>query len=599
MTNKPIPQICTRLVDEAYYAAACAAGYDPLVAKIVASRPILSQLPIEAILSPKLKFLDHPQTLPDIDRACERILRAIENNEIIGIETDHDCDGQTSHAVIVCALIECLGVSSSKIKSYIGHRLKEGYGLSEKVVERILADDPLPSLIITADNGSSDEARIAILKAKGIDVIVTDHHEIPSEGIPSSAYAVVNPIREDSLYPDRGIAGCMVAWLLMAALRQKAMEKWGKSLPNLANLLDFVAVGTIADCVSMAKSQNNRAVVSFGMKLIERGERPCWRVLKPLFSIPLSSEDLGFKIGPLLNSDGRLACAFGSVSFLLAQTDEEAARWVAHLQEQNQSRKTIQDEMLQIATVQAKQRYQQGYRSLCIFLEEGHPGVHGICASRIKDAFGRPVIIFSPKMGEANILTGSGRSIEGLHLRQVLQTMADREPIIERFGGHKGAAGVSILRENLSRFIELFESVVSEIVQPSLLGPKVWVDGDLPLSALNYDNIKKLFNQLEPFGREFEPPLFEVMGKVIAMQSVGEKGVHLRLRLALQGGEMEAIWFNAREGGEFPWPVAVGETVQAIYAPKLQTFRGETKVACQIVYAAVPAYNHQQMSCEV
>lgn len=585
MTNKPAPEICYRTVDNARYEAACEAGYDPLVASIMASRAIPAHLPIETILSPKLKFLDHPETLPDVAHACERLLRAIENDETIGIETDHDCDGQTSHAVIYCALTECLGVSPSKIKSYIGHRLKEGYGLSEKVVERILADEPRPSLIITADNGSSDEARIAVLKAEGVEVIVTDHHEIPSDGIPKSAYAVVNPIREDSAYPDRAIAGCMVAWLMMAALRQKATAKWGRDLPSLAKLLDFVAVGTIADCVSMAKSQNNRAVVTFGMKLIEQAERPCWQVLKPLLSVPLSSEDLGFKIGPLLNSDGRLACAFGSVSFLLAPTYEEAARWVAHLQEQNQSRKTIQDLMLQNATAQAKQKYQQGYRSLCIFLEDGHPGVHGICASRIKDAFGRPVIIFSPKMGEANILTGSGRSIEGLHLRQVLQAMADREPIIERFGGHKGAAGVSILRENLSRFIELFENVVSEMIEPSLLGPKVWVDGDLPLSSLRYDNIKKLFGQLEPFGREFEPPLFLLMGRVLSMQSVGEKEIHLRLRLVATEGEMEAIWFNARESRELPWPVSIGDEVQAIYSPKLQTFRGETKVSCQIVHA--------------
>lgn len=587
MTNKPIPQICYRQVDHMYYQAACEAGYDPLVAKIVASRGIATQLPVEAILSPKLKFLDHPQLLPDIERACERVLQAIEKDEIIGIETDHDCDGQTSHAVIYCALTECLGVSPSKIKSYIGHRLKEGYGLSEKVVERILADLPRPSLIITADNGSSDEARIAILKSKGIDVIVTDHHEIPIDGIPQSAYAVINPIREDSHYPDQAIAGCMVAWLMMAALRQEAMKQWGKTLPSLANLLDFVAVGTIADCVSMAKSQNNRAVVSFGMKLIERGERPCWQVLKPLLSVPLTSEDLGFKIGPLLNSDGRLACAFGSVSFLLAPTNEEAMQWVTHLQAQNGSRKAIQEVMLQNAYEQAKQKYQQGYRSLCIFLEEGHPGVHGICASRIKESFGRPVIIFSPKDGDPNILTGSGRSIEGLHLRQVLQTIVDRRSIIERFGGHKGAAGVLILRENLMLFAELFETIVLERLEPSLIGPKIWIDGELALSELHYDNIKKLYNQLEPFGREFEVPLFEIMGEVLSLHSIGEKKTHLRLRIRSREGEIEAVWFNAREGAECPWSVSVGDSVRAIYSPKLQTFRGETKVSCQIVHVAV------------
>jgi single-stranded-DNA-specific exonuclease len=476
MTNKPLPQIIYRKMDDAYYQAACEAGYDPLAAQIVASRPISQTVPIESIFAPKLKFLDHPEKLPDLDIACERLYKAIENQEIIGIETDHDCDGQTSHAVIFTALTECFGYPENKIRSYIGHRLKEGYGLSEKVMERMLADDPRPSVIITADNGSSDEARIAILQSQGIDVIVTDHHEIPIEGIPQSAFAVINPIRHDSTYPDKAIAGCMVAWLVMAALRQKIMQHRQITLPSLANILDFVAVGTIADCVSMAKSQNNRAVVAYGMKLIEQGKRPCWQVLKPLLSQPLSSEDLGFKIGPLLNSDGRLACAFGSVSFLLAKTLEEASKWVTHLQAQNQERKSIQDKLSQAALLQAKQQYAQGRQSLCIFLEDGHAGVHGICASRVKEAFGRPVIIFSPKEAEPGCIAGSGRSIEGLHLREVLQEIQNAESLIERFGGHQGAVGLSLLKENFERFSECFETMVRKRIDERSLGPKIFVD---------------------------------------------------------------------------------------------------------------------------
>lgn len=585
MELKPPPRICYRTLDEARYQSALEAGFDPWVAKIVASRPGVHEMSVEDILSPKLKTLDNPSLLPDITRACDRLILALENNEVIGVETDHDCDGQTSHAVIYLALTEYLNHPLERTKSYIGHRLKEGYGLSDKVVERILNDEPRPSLVITADNGSSDEPRIAKLKEAGIDVIVTDHHEIPSEGIPLSAYAVINPIRPDSVYPDRAIAGCMVAWLFMAAVRQQWAQKTQKEIPSLAGLLDFVAVGTIADCVSMAKSRNNRAVVSYGMKLIDKATRPCWKALKPFLSTPLSSEDLGFKIGPLLNSDGRLSCAFGSVSFLLAKDKEEAERWTEHLQIQNQERKAIQDVMSKAALLQAAQQYQAGRNGLCIFLEEGHSGVHGICASRIKEAFGRPVVIFSPKNEDPDRLAGSARSIDGLHLRQVLQTIHDRAPnVIERFGGHQGAAGLSLFRNQLEAFSELFEAIVTERVEPKALGPVIFVDGALPVEHLNYSYIEKLVSQLEPFGREFEPPLFEVFGKVISITPVGKQGIHARLGLVVDEIWLETIWFSARESKERPWPVAIGDEVRALYSPKLQTFRGEAKVSCQVAH---------------
>lgn len=585
MTNKPIPKVYYREVDRAYETAARQAGYDPWVAKIAASRPMAARQSVEPLLSPKLKYLDNPSGLPDLAVAVNRMLLALAREEVIGIETDHDCDGQTSHAVIYLALTEGFGHPPERIQSYIGHRLKEGYGLSEKVVMRILAAEPRPSLIVTADNGSSDEARIAMLKAEGIDVIVTDHHEIPEEGIPTSALAVVNPIRSDSTYPDRAIAGCLVAWLLMMAVRRALQEKTGKTLPSLAHLLDFVAVGTIADCVSMAKSGNNRAVVSFGMKLIEKAERPCWQALRPVLSFPLSSEDLGFKIGPLLNSDGRLSCAFGSVSFLLAKNREEAERWVVHLQEQNQARKAIQEQMTQWVLEEAKRQYQAGNLGLCIFLPEGHPGVHGICASRVKEAFGRPVIIFSPKQGEEGVLTGSGRSIDQLHLRQTLQAIVDQSPdIIIRFGGHQGAAGLSIHAVRLTEFQALFESEVKHRLTPTDVGPIIWVDGALSPVERHADYLRKIVSQLEPFGREFEPPIFEIFGEVVSIAALGEKAIHARLGLRVEGRSWEGVWFQARENAKVPWSVAVGDWVRVLYSPKFQTYRGEERLSYQVVF---------------
>ncbi|HRE32455.1 MAG TPA: DHHA1 domain-containing protein, partial [Candidatus Berkiella sp.] len=216
-------------------------------------------------------------------------------------------------------------------------------------------------------------------------------------------------------------------------------------------------------------------------------------------SSPLSSEDLGFKIGPLLNSDGRLACAFGSVSFLLAKNDKEAKEWVEHLQLQNTERKSIQDAITQQAKEQALKQFAAKKNSLCIFLEDGHAGVHGISASRIKDWFGRPVIIFCPKQEDPSILTGSARSIEGIHLRHCLQMIADRYPdILVKFGGHQAAAGLSIYREKVADFTHYFEEVVCEQLNGVEVGPEVWSDGELSIDAISIPVIKKLVESLEP-----------------------------------------------------------------------------------------------------
>lgn len=581
----PVPTIKRRAIDTAREQSALAAGLDPLVANILAGRPFLPEYTAADLLSPKLRMLMNPNSLPDIAHSVERLILALENKEMIGIETDHDCDGQTSHAVIYTALTEHFGHPKERIQSYIGHRLKEGYGLSPALLKRILADDPLPSLIITADNGSSDEAQIKVLKAAGVDVIVTDHHEIPLEGIPQSAYGVINPTRPESEYPDPYIAGCFVAWLLMAATRQKLLEK-NKAIPSLADCLDFVAVGTIADCVSIARSVNNRAVVAYGMRLIQAGTRPCWRAVIPLLNGgPLCSEDLGFKIGPLLNSDGRLACAFGSVSFLLSTQDDEAQQWILHLQAQNAERKKIQDDLTKKATEKAYEQYRAGKSSLCVFLEDGHAGVHGICASRIKDRFGRPVLVFCPKAEDENLLTGSARSIEEVHIREALQAVYDYQPdLMVRFGGHRGAAGALIPRKTLAEFAAAFEVAVNNQLGDKPFGPVVWTDGELPIDKLEVEHIENLNSTLEPFGREFEAPQFELMGQVQSIALMGQTKIHARLSLILENRRFEGVWFSCRESEAHPVPIAVGEWAKVVFSPKVQTFRGERKLSCHIVH---------------
>lgn len=563
------------------------AGLDPIIARIIAARPLFGDFPILKLLSPRLQQLTSPNKMFDIERAAERTAQAIMHGECIGLETDHDCDGQTSHAVLFYNLVYRFMHPPEKIRSYIGHRLTEGYGLSHPVAMRILNDTPRPSLLITADNGSADEPRIAMLKSENIDVIVTDHHEIPKEGCPKSAFACLNPTRPECSYGDSYIAGCMVAWLLMAATR-KALIQAGylpEDVPTLIDSLDFVAVGTIADCVSMAKSVNNRAVVSYGLRLIEQGSKPCWRALKRIFPNTLTSEDLGFKIGPLLNSDGRLSTAFGSVSLLLSETEEEADEWIESLQQHNSERKKIQKTLIQKCCEQAKLQIKAGSRTLCLYLEDGHTGVQGIAASRIKDMFGRPTAIFAPKPGTDGIITGSVRGIEIFHVREALQAVSDQDPkILMAFGGHKGAGGLTLKLKDFKKFTQLFEKALEEqIPRTHELMPILWTEGELNVKDINLELLDKL-RILEPYGREFEPPVFESRAEVLEYSSVGD-GTHFRIKLKMGQKLFNGIWFSARQSVDEPLPVSVGDTVHIAFSIKENFFRNQRKLDLHILHA--------------
>ena len=552
------PRVQKRKLDVELFKSLQVQGFSPLLAKIIAGRPLPEHPKGEQGISQgKLADLTSPFLMKDMDQAVARLMQAIASGEIIGVETDHDCDGQTSHAVMIHALTDILGHPKEKVLSFIGHRLQEGYGLSDALCERILTANPRPSLVITADNGSSDEARIAILKAEGIDTVVTDHHAIPAEGIPKSAYAVLNPTREDCEFPDPYIAGCMVAWLLMAATRRKMIEAGllPQDVPAMTDLLDFVAVGTVADCVSLARSLNNRVVVQYGLTRINQFTRSCWQAIRPLLKNNtgfITCEDLGFLIGPLLNSDGRLSNALGSVNFLMTRNLDEALPLAQLLFQQNEERKRIQKELTKDAEQIAQKQVLAGKVSLVIHLEAGHAGVHGISASRIKDLFGRPSIIFSPKATEPELLTGSCRSIDGLHIRDILQVVHEAHPeLILKFGGHKAAAGLTIRLEDLETFVHAFERAVADGLQNQMIGPLLLTDG-LWEEAIDPKLIQSLYT-LQPFGREFDEPIFEIQAYAQSIRRFGQNLNHLEVMLKTKEGKLiKAVWFFACEGGDMP-----------------------------------------------
>jgi single-stranded-DNA-specific exonuclease len=471
----------------------------------------------------------------------------------------------------------------------IGHRIHDGYGISLPLVERALSLKPLPTLVITADCGSSDEPRIARLKAAGIDVVVSDHHALPLEGPPPSAYACVNPTRSDCDYPDKTIAGCMVAWLLMSLARGVLVE-WGalpEATPKLSPWLSYVALGTVADCVSLGGSPANRAVVSYGLTLINRMDAACWRAMAARLgadSVPFNAETLAFQMGPRINARSRLDDPYAALHFMLAESDGVANRQLEVLDQDNQSRKAIEADMAEEARALAVPALEANEPAVVVLLEDGHPGVQGIVASRLVQAYGRPAVVLT-RAAAPNMLTGSGRSIDGLHLRDALQRTFELAPeALPRFGGHSGAAGVGVPREQLDTFKAAFLQAVGEQLGDTPLYPRLWTDGELSTAQLSLATLVEI-ETLGPYGREFDPPLFEGRFIVEALRPVGAEGSHLMMELSMGAVTSKAIWFRALTPGELP-SFSVGDTLHCAYKLNRNRWRGRESLQLMVEHAS-------------
>ena len=580
-------RILDRPVSRAVKDAALAAGYTPLQAQVIAGRlddADAHRVPL--LVRPALSALDAPDRLPDIDVAADAVARAVVDGLPFVLLSDFDCDGASAHAVLRFALRDHFGVPEARIHGYIGHRLREGYGVSESVTRRILDAAPRPALVITADQGSSDHARIALLREHGLSTIVTDHHGIPGEGPPDAALACINPMREDSTFADPRIAGVHVAWLLCCAVRQRlvGMGHLPQDAPRLGGLLDLVALGTMADCVDLARSPNNRAVLLRGLALMNAPDaRPVWRALYRVAKCagPITAATLGFTFGPIINARGRLDCALGAVDLLMCRDDDEALRLAQALVEHNTERRQVQAQMLRRAVPMAERQVAAGARALTIFDPEGHPGVHGVCAARLVEAFGRPVAYFSPRQ-EGEHLTASLRTVPGFHVRDALAEIAAAHPDdFIAWGGHAGAGGVTLRRDGLARFTAAFDHVAARTLSDASPGPRVLTDGALDLrpSLALIDELAAL----EPFGRQWESPVFRADGRVLDLRPVGD-GSHLKLSIGLGQDRCDAIWFGAVRDGVRP--VAIGQRVRLAFELDANTFRDETRLQLRIRHAA-------------
>lgn len=533
----------------------------PTLLNVFCSRGVQPDSAVGAILA-GIRNTTRPDLLPDVEKAAARIAENIMQCKRIGLVCDYDTDGSTGGATLYLALIEHFLVPKENITVYIGERLTEGYGLSDGLADRIIADPNHPDLIITIDNGSSDADRISRLKTHGIEVIVTDHHEIPSSGIPADALAVVSPARTDSEYGDHRIAGCAVAFLLACHLKDHLEEQcW---LPEATlypmELLGYVAVGTVADCVSMSESVNNRAFVKAGLDVINRCERPCWRVYRQLMmesTEHFQSATIGFGIGPLINAAGRVADPFTAFRFLTATTDEEAHDLLRLLIADNTNRKELEQEMRVTAIEIALKQVQDGQQMVIVHLPDGHPGVHGITASRVVERTGKPVAIFSPKDPQGKILTASLRSVDGIHIRDVLESVSVKlGDDMLGFGGHIMAAGTSIKATALDAFITHAQSAVKEQMdakelKPDDLQPVCFHDGLLAHRDISLDFLHQL-QLIAPYGRGFEEPKFIIEAEVASVKLMGADQNHARITLRLDTGlKVNAVWFFCTDSPEY------------------------------------------------
>jgi len=521
---RPAPaRAVTRLIE---------AGTHPLLARIYAARGIESRDELDY----SLKSLLPPARLKGVDDAARLLADAIEAGARMVIVADYDCDGATACAVGIRAL----RAFGADVGYLVPNRFEYGYGLTPAIVE--LAMSLEPEVLITVDNGIASVEGVAAARDHGIATVITDHH-LPGDALPE-ADVIVNPNQPGCDFPSKALAGVGVMFYTMLALRAELRERGafaGKAEPNLAELLDLVALGTVADVVRL--DHNNRILVAQGLQRM-RADRmqPGIRALFAAAGRDASkatSFDMGFALGPRLNAAGRLADMSLGIECLITDDMGRALNIAQELDTLNRERRSIEADMQQEAMAGLDGIDPGSRASLTLFQPEWHQGVIGILAGRIKEKFHRPTIAFA--RGNDGEIKGSGRSIPGLHLRDALDLVTKQAPdLILRFGGHAMAAGLTIRETDLSRFEAIFENVVQSLIDPADLTRRLETDGALEDSLYNLETARLL--EREIWGQGFAPPVFDDTFRVENQRILKDK--HLKLQLRKGNTRIDAIQFN-------------------------------------------------------
>ncbi|EBX1352634.1 single-stranded-DNA-specific exonuclease RecJ [Salmonella enterica subsp. enterica serovar Okatie] len=553
---------------EADETAELPADLPPLLRRLYASRGVRSARELERSVKGMLPW----QQLSGIDNAVEILYNAFREGTRIIVVGDFDADGATSTALSVLGM-RALGCDN--ISYLVPNRFEDGYGLSPEVVDQAKARGA--QLIVTVDNGISSHAGVAHAKTLGIPVIVTDHH-LPGDTLPD-AEAIINPNLRDCEFPSKSLAGVGVAFYLMLALRTFLRDKgWfderNIAPPNLAELLDLVALGTVADVVPL--DANNRILTWQGLSRIRAGK--CRPGIKALLEISnrdpqqLTASDLGFALGPRLNAAGRLDDMSVGVALLLCDNLGEARVLASELDALNQTRKEIEQGMQAEALILCEKLERSSETlpgGLAMYHPEWHQGVVGILASRIKERFHRPVIAFAPA-GDGT-LKGSGRSIQGLHMRDALERLDTLYPdLMIKFGGHAMAAGLSLEEHKFEQFQQRFGELVTEWLDPALLQGEVISDGPLSAAEMSME-VAQLLRDAGPWGQMFPEPLFDGRFRLLQQRLVGER--HLKVMVEPVGGGplLDGIAFNI---DTTCWPDNGVREVELAYKLDINEFRG-------------------------
>lgn len=525
-------------------------------------RQVLSRRPLASLdeLSYGLDALIPPDSLGGTGEAAELLFRHFERR--ILVVGDFDADGATSTAL---ALLGLRAMGARYVDYLVPDRFRFGYGLTPEIVQ--LAQERRAELIVTVDNGISSIAGVAAARAHGMQVLVTDHH-LPGAELPA-AEVIVNPNLPGDPFPSKALAGVGVMFYVLLALRRLLRQRShpGGSV-NLAEWLDLVALGTVADVAAL--DHNNRVLVHQGLARIRAGR--CRPGIQALINVSgrvragLVASDLGFALGPRLNAAGRLEDMSIGIECLLAEEPGRAALLAQRLDALNRERRDIEQQM-QLEALDVIERLQLADElppALCLHQDDWHQGVVGIVASRIKERVHRPVIAFA-RDGQSGLLKGSGRSINGVHLRDVLDAVAVRHPgLIEKFGGHAMAAGLSLRAERLAAFEAALHEEMLRWVDPAELRGVIHSDGELPAQFLTLE-CAEILREAGPWGQHFPEPVFDGIFEVRDARVVGER--HLRLRLGCEGSLIDGIAFNAAD-------TSLGSRVHAAYRLDVNEWNG-------------------------
>jgi single-stranded-DNA-specific exonuclease len=543
-------------------------GISKLLASLLIRRNISSPDSAKSFLSPRLGALRDPFLLKDMDRAVELITDSIAKRKRITIYGDYDADGLTATAL----LVDFFSGLDTSISFYIPHRLEEGYSLNERAIREIAASNT--EVIITVDCGINSLSEIALAKELGMEVIVADHHQLPSDFEPICP--TINPLRPDSTFPFRELSGVGLAFYLAIAIRSNLREEGfftSRGEPDLRSYLDLVALGTVADMVPLI--DENRILVKSGLGVLMDRQRAGIRALLGVSGIKkdqrMTTDDIAFRLAPRLNAMGRLESATRAVHLLTTDNEKEASLIATQMDSLNAQRQAIENRIVS----ESKERINrledlEERRTIVLFDPRWHRGVVGIVASKIVEEYYRPTLILKV---EGDLLRGSGRSIDGFDLYQALSNLSG---LLKQFGGHDHAAGVTLESKKIGEFCDRFEELAKERIDTEDMTPKIEVDARVSVESIHPQVLKEV-EMLLPFGHKNPQPIFWAGPlTVISSRVVGKD--HLRLRIKEKGITFDCIAFRKAE----LYPLE-GKSVDILFNLGTNTWQGIESIQLVIV----------------